>query len=116
VTIRLTLSAPSTAAIGRLKEPTITPYFCISGKRTGLNHFSYEVRDIDDVMMGHEYLRAMAKYKHICGIGRHHLGSQVGDYGCDPWGRVHEHWTASDRVNAHHVPILTKGGEGTHGP
>ena len=91
-------------------------FFCIAGDSTGLNHFSYEVRDIDDVMMGHEYLRAKGKYKHMWGIGRHHLGSQVYDYWCDPWGRVHEHWTDSDRVNVHHVPTLAKAGEGTRGP
>jgi catechol 2,3-dioxygenase-like lactoylglutathione lyase family enzyme len=90
-------------------------FFCISGERTGLNHFSYEVRDIDDVMMGHEYLHAKG-YRHMWGIGRHHLGSQIFDYWCDPWGRVHEHWTDSDRINVHHVPTLAKAGEGTRGP
>ncbi|HZT52461.1 MAG TPA: VOC family protein [Stellaceae bacterium] len=90
-------------------------FFCIAGERTGLNHFSYEVRDIDDVMMGHEHLRAKG-YKHMWGIGRHHLGSQVYDYWSDPWGRVHEHWTDSDRINVHHVPSLAKAGEGTRGP
>ncbi len=90
--------------------------FCIAGERTGLNHFSYEVRDIDDVMMGHDHLRTKGKYKHMWGIGRHHLGSQVYDYWCDPWGRVHEHWTDSDRINIHHTPTLAKAGEGTRGP
>ena len=33
------------------------------------------------------------------GIGRHVLGSQVYDYWADPWGRVHEHWADSDRLN-----------------
>jgi hypothetical protein len=33
------------------------------------------------------------------GIGRHLLGSQVYDYWADPWGRVHEHWADSDRLN-----------------
>jgi catechol 2,3-dioxygenase-like lactoylglutathione lyase family enzyme len=90
-------------------------FFCIKGERTGLNHFSFEVRDIDDVMMGHEHLRTKG-YKHMWGIGRHHLGSQIYDYWSDPWGRVHEHWTDSDRVNVHHIPTLAKAGEGTRGP
>jgi hypothetical protein len=34
------------------------------------------------------------------GIGRHLLGSNVYDYWADPWGRVHEHWSDSDRLNA----------------
>jgi hypothetical protein len=33
------------------------------------------------------------------GIGRHVLGSQVYDYWSDPWGRTHEHWADSDRLN-----------------
>jgi hypothetical protein len=36
----------------------------------------------------------------VWGVGRHLLGSQVYDYWADPWGRVHEHWTDSDRLNA----------------
>ncbi|HXQ51534.1 MAG TPA: hypothetical protein VN802_10615 [Stellaceae bacterium] len=90
--------------------------FCIAGGKVGLNHFSYEVRDVDDVMMGHEHLKAAGKYKHMWGIGRHLLGSQIFDYWCDPWGRVHEHWTDSDRVNAHHAATYVKAGEGTRGP
>ena len=33
--------------------------------------------DIDDVCMGHEYLKESGKYEHMWGIGRHVLGSQV---------------------------------------
>jgi catechol 2,3-dioxygenase-like lactoylglutathione lyase family enzyme len=39
------------------------------------------------------------KYEHMWGLGRHVLGSQVYDYWADPWGRVHEHWADSDRLN-----------------
>jgi catechol 2,3-dioxygenase-like lactoylglutathione lyase family enzyme len=75
-------------------------FFCIAGPKTGLNHVSFEVRDFDDVMIGHEYLKAKGKYKHVWGIGRHVLGSQIYDYWQDPWGRVHEHWTDTDILNA----------------
>ncbi len=75
-------------------------FFCIAGKKNGLNHVSFEVRDIDDVMLGHDYLKAKDKYKHVWGIGRHVLGSQIYDYWSDPWGRVHEHWTDTDVLNA----------------
>ena len=67
----------------------------------GLNHISFEVYDVDDVFMGHEYLRGKGKYEHMWGIGRHTLGSQIYDYWSDPWGRVHEHWADSDRINVH---------------
>jgi catechol 2,3-dioxygenase-like lactoylglutathione lyase family enzyme len=74
-------------------------FFCLKGEKTGLNHLSFEVPDIDDVFMGHEYLKSFGKYEHMWGIGRHLLGSQVYDYWADPWGRVHEHWADSDRLN-----------------
>lgn len=74
-------------------------FFCMQGPKDGLNHLSFEVQDFDDVMTGHEYLEARG-YKHVWGIGRHVLGSQIFDYWKDPWGRVHEHWTDSDVLNA----------------
>ena len=74
-------------------------FFCLNHPKTGLNHLSFEVQDIDDVCMGHDYLKQHGKYEHMWGIGRHVLGSQVYDYWSDPWGRVHEHWADSDRLN-----------------
>jgi catechol 2,3-dioxygenase-like lactoylglutathione lyase family enzyme len=77
--------------------------FCIRGDKAGLNHLSYEIADWDDVMIGHEHLAGRG-YKHVWGIGRHLLGSQVFDYWADPWGRVHEHWTDTDQLNARTPP------------
>jgi catechol 2,3-dioxygenase-like lactoylglutathione lyase family enzyme len=73
-------------------------FFVLKHEKTGLNHVSYEVPDIDDVCMGHDHLISRG-YEHMWGIGRHVLGSQVYDYWADPWGRVHEHWADSDRLN-----------------
>jgi catechol 2,3-dioxygenase-like lactoylglutathione lyase family enzyme len=73
--------------------------FCLNHEKTGLNHLSFEVQDIDDVAMGHDFLKQTGAYEHMWGIGRHVLGSQVYDYWADPWGRVHEHWADSDRLN-----------------
>src|SRR5438876_343178 len=75
-------------------------FFCIKNERAGLNHLSFEVQDIDDVFMGHDYFDKLGEYEHMWGIGRHLLGSQVYDYWADPWGRVHEHWADTDRLNA----------------
>jgi catechol 2,3-dioxygenase-like lactoylglutathione lyase family enzyme len=86
-------------------------FFCMKGEKAGLNHFSFEVQDIDDVFIGHEYLRGK-QYEHMWGIGRHLLGSQVYDYWADPWGRVHEHWADSDRVNIHNGSNLLSVDEG----
>jgi catechol 2,3-dioxygenase-like lactoylglutathione lyase family enzyme len=74
-------------------------FFCLVHEKTGLNHLSFEVEDIDDVAMGHDYLKAFGAYEHMWGLGRHMLGSQVYDYWADPWGWVHEHWADSDRLN-----------------
>jgi catechol 2,3-dioxygenase-like lactoylglutathione lyase family enzyme len=86
--------------------------FCIRNPRAGLNHLSFEVQDIDDVFMGHEHLARLGKYEHMWGIGRHLLGSQVYDYWSDPWGRVHEHWSDTDRLNARNGSNLISAEEG----
>ena len=87
-------------------------FLCIEGPRVGLNHLSFEVQNFDDLMLGHEHLRKTGKYAHVWGIGRHVLGSQIYDYWKDPWGRVHEHWTDTDVLNAHHPPNLLSAEEG----
>ena len=95
-------------------------FFCLVHEKTGLNHLSFEVQDIDDVAMGHGYLKSIGKYEHMWGLGRPLLGSQVYDYWADPWGRVHEHWADSDRLNvkngSHLLPaeeaLVSQCGEG----
>jgi hypothetical protein len=74
--------------------------FCVINERAGLNHMSFEVPDVDAVFKDHEYLERLGKYEHMWGVGRHLLGSQVYDYWCDPWRRVHERWADTDRLNA----------------
>jgi len=87
-------------------------FFAIHHERAGLNHISFEVQDIDDVFMGHRHMRDANKYEHMWGIGRHLLGSQVYDYWADPWGRVHEHWADSDRLDVHNGGNLVAAEEG----
>lgn len=87
-------------------------FLCLEGPKVGLNHLSFEVQNIDDVMLGHEHLRGTGKYQHVWGIGRHVLGSQIYDYWKDPWGRVHEHWTDSDVLNVHAPSNLISAEEG----
>ncbi|HEY7363192.1 MAG TPA: catechol 1,2-dioxygenase [Methylomirabilota bacterium] len=74
--------------------------FCVRNERAGLNHLSFEVPDVDAVFRDHQYLEKLGKYEHMWGVGRHLLGSQVYDYWCDPWRRVHERWADTDRLNA----------------
>jgi hypothetical protein len=87
-------------------------FFCILHEKTGLNHLSFEVEDVDDVFLGHEHLRQKGKYEHMWGLGRHLLGSQIYDYWADPWGRTHEHWTDTDRLNAANGSNLLSAEEG----
>ena len=81
-------------------------FLCFESPNVGLNHLSFEVQSFDDLMVGHEHLQKAGKYRHVWGIGRHLLGSQVFDYWEDPWRRVHEHWTDSDVLNARSKPGL----------
>ena len=87
-------------------------FFCLMHEKRGLNHVSFEVQDMDDVFVGHHYLKQLGKYEHMWGIGRHLLGSNVYDYWADPWGRVHEHWSDSDRLNARSGSNLMPAEEG----
>jgi catechol 2,3-dioxygenase-like lactoylglutathione lyase family enzyme len=87
-------------------------FFCVRNERAGLNHLSFEVHDVDDVFMGHKHLAQLGKYEHFWGIGRHLLGSQVYDYWGDPWHRVHEHWSDTDRLNAANGSNLISAEEG----
>jgi hypothetical protein len=87
-------------------------FLCLQHEKTGLNHISFEVPDIDAVFTDHQYLVGLGKYEHMWGVGRHVLGSQVYDYWADPWGRVHEHWADSDRLNIHEPSHLLSAAEG----
>lgn len=65
----------------------------------GVHHMAFEVRDIDDLMHGHAYLKAQGRDAGW-GVGRHIVGSQVFDYWRDPWGNRVEHWTDGDVFTA----------------
>jgi catechol 2,3-dioxygenase-like lactoylglutathione lyase family enzyme len=86
--------------------------FAVHNERAGMNHMSFEVHDVDAVFKDHEYLAKLGKYDHMWGVGRHLLGSQVYDYWADPWGRVHERWADTDRLNARSGSNLLSAQEG----
>ena len=58
-------------------------------------HSAYEVVDLDALGQGQQVLRAQG-HKHMWGIGRHILGSQVFDYWYDPDGFEIEHYADGD--------------------
>ncbi|NVD73704.1 VOC family protein [Duganella sp. BJB1802] len=71
-------------------------------------HSAYEVVDLDALGQGHNVLRANG-HRHMWGIGRHVLGSQLFDYWYDPDGMEFEHYTDGDVFTAdhptHYVPL-----------
>ncbi len=73
--------------------------FLAQGPAAKFNHAAFEVADLDDLMVGHQYLKA-AGHSQEWGVGRHILGSQVFDYWRDPWGHAVEHWTDGDLFTA----------------
>jgi catechol 2,3-dioxygenase-like lactoylglutathione lyase family enzyme len=62
-------------------------------------HSAYEVLDLDALGQGQQVLRAQG-YKHMWGIGRHLLGSQLFDYWHDPEGFEFEHYSDGDLFTA----------------
>lgn len=62
-------------------------------------HSAYEVVDLDEVGMGQQVLRR-GGWKHVWGIGRHILGSQIFDYWKDPFGDEMEHYADGDVFDA----------------
>lgn len=88
---------------------------CVHGAKAGLNHLAFEVEDMDDLLIGHDHMKAAATGTHMWGPGRHVIGAQVFDYWLCPWGHLHEHWTDSDMLNSDHVLELHPRGEGVVG-
>jgi hypothetical protein len=62
-------------------------------------HSAYEVIDLDALGQGAQVLRAQG-HRHMWGIGRHVLGSQLFDYWFDPDGFEYEHYTDGDLFTA----------------
>lgn len=67
----------------------------VGGIENKYEHSAYEVTDIDALGQGHQVLRAQG-HRHMWGIGRHLLGSQLFDYWKDPEGFEYEHYTDGD--------------------
>ncbi|HDR9501110.1 MULTISPECIES: VOC family protein [Burkholderia cepacia complex] len=86
-----------------------------AGPKAGLNHVSFEVQHVDDLMVGHEHLKQQG-YDAVWGVGRHVYGAQIFDYWMDPWGFMYEHWTDTDRLNADSTGLRDASVESANGP
>jgi catechol 2,3-dioxygenase-like lactoylglutathione lyase family enzyme len=74
-----------------------------------IHHASFEIQDFDAQYLGHEWLRAQ-NYKHVWGIGRHLLGSQIFDYWFDPYGNIVEHFADGDLFQSDKKPDTFQAG------
>ena len=71
----------------------------VGGLEEKYEHSAYEVLDLDALGQGQQVLRAQG-HRHMWGIGRHVLGSQLFDYWFDPDGFEYEHYTDGDVFSA----------------
>jgi catechol 2,3-dioxygenase-like lactoylglutathione lyase family enzyme len=75
-------------------------------------HSAYEVVDLDALGQGQNILR-VGGHRHMWGIGRHVLGSQLFDYWYDPDGMEFEHYADGDLFTAdhetHYLPLEMSG-------
>lgn len=71
----------------------------VGGIEEKVEHSAYEVVDLDALGQGQQVLRAQG-HRHMWGIGRHVLGSQLFDYWFDPDGFEYEHYTDGDLFTA----------------
>ena len=74
-------------------------FVIVGGLEDKLEHSAYEVVDLDAVGQGQQVLRAKG-HKHLWGIGRHVLGSQIFDYWFCPNGFQFEHYADGDVFTA----------------
>lgn len=74
-------------------------FVLLGGIEEKYEHSAYEVVDLDALGQGQQVLRAQG-HRHMWGIGRHVLGSQLFDYWFDPEGFEHEHYTDGDVFTA----------------
>ena len=74
-------------------------FVLVGGLENCFEHSAYEVVDLEAIGQGQQYLRAKG-YRHMWGIGRHVLGSQLFDYWRDPDGFQFEHYADGDLFTA----------------
>lgn len=71
----------------------------VGGIEDKYEHSAYEVVDLDAIGQGQQVLRAQG-WRHMWGIGRHLIGSQLFDYWFDPEGFEYEHYADGDLFTA----------------
>jgi len=70
---------------------------CYRNERSGYQHASYVVEDVEDLLIGHSHLIRLGKYTHVRGVGYHPPGGQIYDYWLNPWQQMHELYMPTQR-------------------
>jgi catechol 2,3-dioxygenase-like lactoylglutathione lyase family enzyme len=79
-------------------------------KRAGLQHASFVVENVEDLLIGHAHLTRLNKWHHERGVGYHPPGGQIFDYWINQYGQMHElylptqQFTTSDPTNIMPAP------------
>jgi catechol 2,3-dioxygenase-like lactoylglutathione lyase family enzyme len=75
----------------------------LAGLENSFEHSAYEMIDLDAIGQRQQVLLA-GGHKHMWGLGRHVLGSQIFNYWRDPDGIQFEHYTDGDLFTADYEP------------
>ncbi|WP_158601896.1 catechol 2,3-dioxygenase [Pararobbsia silviterrae] len=88
---------------------------CYRNPRSGFQHASFVVEDVEDLLIGHSHLMRTDKYTHIRGVGYHPPGGQIYDYWLNPWGTMHELYLPTQRFDST-APANIMPAPGAHNP
>jgi catechol 2,3-dioxygenase-like lactoylglutathione lyase family enzyme len=70
---------------------------CYKNARSGYQHASFVVQNIEDLLIGHSHLVRSGKYQHVRGVGYHPPGGQIYDYWLNQFGQMHELYLPTQR-------------------
>ena len=73
-------------------------FFAIRADRNSFNHAAFEVRDIDEIVLGGKYMKSRG-WRPNTPLGRHILGSNVFWYFDNPCGGRTEYYSDMDQMN-----------------
>jgi hypothetical protein len=68
--------------------------------KAGMQHASYVVEDVEDLLIGHGHLTRLQKWHHERGVGYHPPGGQIFDYWINEFGQMHELYLPTQRFTA----------------
>ena len=104
---RLTDRALDTGAFMRCAGSTDhhNLFFALRADRAGFNHAAFEVRDIDEIILGGKYMKSRG-WNPNTPVGRHILGSNIFWYFDNPCGGRTEYYADMDQMDDNWKPRI----------